>query len=560
MNISSTILTMENILGDRKIYTVPVFQRSYSWGKEQIHDFWSDLMDLLIAEGKEDYHFIGSMIFTPEKENVIRILDGQQRLATVLLFLSALRDVLKQSTMGIDCKKAKIWIEEINRIIYIRDIPTLKEDPKLILNRDDNEFFKKVVVHGEIPDRCEYHSHKLIKEAYMFFKEEISKKVKKDKEKFIESILQAVMKRLSTIKIEVDSDENANRLFETLNDRGLELSVADLTKNYIFSIADKDLENIVQLWKEMVDHVGDYNISKFLRHFWLSSFGLVKKEELYKKLKDEIKKENVKDFMQKLSEEAEVYANLNNPTHEFWADTKIEEMIEELNILKVEQAYILLLALYKRFYKEKRTTFERLLRALINFVFRYNTVCGLDPKHLEREYSDLAIKVRNKKITETEIIKKFNELSPSKDLFISSFRGLEVKNKKVAKYILLKLNNYLLKKQGKGKEIAVDINAVNLEHIIPLRPNDEWKKFFREKDIDPEKLFYRIGNMTILLKEYNKSIANKFFDKKKEMYNQSHLPLNNSLKQYKKFGIDEVEKREHEMAEIAEGLWKIEKV
>jgi len=551
MNISSASLTVETILKDGKIYTVPIFQRSYSWKREQISDFWLDLTDLTSAERKEDYYFIGSMVFTPhEEKNKIKILDGQQRFATILLFLAALRDVLRQSTIA----DSSVWMDDIDRIIYTRDTPSRVRNPKLILNREDSIFFEDVVVRGNITE-CKYYSQELIKNAYKYFKDEISKKVEKDRERFIESVLDVIMHRLLMIKIDVDSDESANMLFETLNDRGLELSVADLAKNYIFSIAGSDLDCVVQFWKEMVDQVGDYYVSKFLRHYWLSSFEVVNKEELYKKLKNEVKKDKVKDFMQQLSGEATIYANLNNPSHEFWEDPDIENMIVELNTLKVEQVYILLLALYERFYSE-RDIFKKLLRALIGFVFRYNTVCGLDPKPLESEYSKLAITIRkDNRINEMEIVKKIRELSPSKEQFISSFIELEVKNKKLAKYILSSLNNYELRKQDK-KEIMVDINVINLEHIIPLNPDEEWKKFFKENNINVEKLIYKIGNMTILLKEYNKRMANKFFEKKMEIYKKSVLPLNDSLKQYEKFGIDEVKERQQQMAEITEELWK----
>jgi len=550
MNISSTSLAVETMLKDGKIYAVPIFQRSYSWEREHISDFWLDLADLTSAERKEDYYFIGSMVFIPhEEKNKIKILDGQQRFATILLFLSALRDILKQSIIT----DASVWVDDIDRIIYTRDTPSRAKNPKLILNREDRIFFEDVTVRGNITE-CKYHSHELIKNAYNFFKEEITKNIAKDKEKFIESILDVIMHRLLMIKIDIDSDENANMLFETLNDRGLELSVADLAKNYIFSMAGANLESVVQLWKEMVDEVGDHNVSQFLRHFWLSSFGLVRKEELYKKLKNEVKKDKVKDFMQQLSEEATIYANLNNPSHEFWEDPDIENMIGDLNTLKVEQVYILLLALYGKFYGDKNL-FERLLRILINFVFRYNTVCGLDPKHLESEYSKFAIAVRKGKINKTEIIKKLEKLSPAKEQFIASFKDMEVKNKKVAKYILLSLNNYLLEEEGK-KELKVNMNEVNLEHIIPLHPDEEWKEFFKENNIEKEKLIYRLGNTTILSKEYNKKIANKFFDKKKEMYKKSKLPLNKLLQEFTKFGHDEVERRQKQMGEIAEELWR----
>lgn len=551
MNINATRLTVGELLKDGKIYSIPIFQRSYSWEKQHISDFWIDLIDLCESEEKDKDYFIGSMVFTPhEVKNKIKILDGQQRFATILLLLSSLRDILKQSTI----EGGSDWIEEINRIIYTIDVPKRVKHPKLELNKDDKIFFDKVVIDGNI-QASKPHSHKLIREAYIFFKDKISGKLDETKEKFVESILDAIINKLLMIKIEVDSDDNANMIFETLNDRGLELSVGNLVRNYICSISASDLESVIQIWEDIVDQVGDYNVTRFLRHFWISSHELVRKEDLYKKLKNKVNTKNVKDFMELLYEEAAIYSNLNTPTHEFWADPEIESMIDELNILKVEQIYILLLALFKKFY-DKKDSFKKLLKTLINFIFRYNTICGLDPKVLERLYSDISVRVRKGEVGENEVIKEIAKLSPSKEQFIAAFRDIEISYGKLAKYILLKINNYMMIKQDK-KEITTNVNEVNLEHVIPRKPDKEWEEFFKRNDLNKEELIYRIGNMTILYKEYNRKIANKFFDKKKEMYVKSQLPLNERLKEYKEFGIKEVKERQQEIGVIAEELWKV---
>lgn len=193
---------------------------------------------------------------------------------------------------------------------------------------------------------------------------------------------------------------------------------------------------------------------------------------------------------------------------------------------------------------------------MIDFTFRYNTICGLDPKELEALYHRLSIKVRKNGIDENKVIEEIRKKSPSKDKLISSFKDIEIKNTKLARYILLKINNYLFLKVGR-KEVTTNISEVNLEHIIPKKLNKDWKKFFEENDVNEEELIYRLGNMTVLYKEYNRKIANKFFDKKKVMYKKSELPLNEKLKKYKKFGSNEVKVRQQEMAEIAEDLWKV---
>jgi len=549
MDINTNKLTVGELLTDGKIYTVPLFQRSYSWEKEHITDFWEDLINLY--EKKTSHYFIGSMVFTPHRNpKKIKILDGQQRFATLLLFLAALRDVLHE----IKIKGSTDWIDEINRIIFFRDIVSRSKNPKLELNREDKSFFEKVIINGIISDK-KYNSHKLITESYNFFKKNIREKIIMNN-KFIEGSLDIITNRFLIIKIEADSDIDAHMIFETLNDRGLDLSVADLFKNYIFSIAGSSLDEIAQLWKEMVDSVGDHNITKFLRHYCNSKLGLVRKEELYKKLSREFKKSNVKALIEELNKESEIYSNLNNPTSEFWNDKDIEYKLEEMNILKAEQAYTLLLSAYVNLFESDKSYFKKILESLLYLTFRYSTICRLNPNDLERTYSKLAIKLRKGDINSKKTIKELKKLSPSKDTFIESFKKLEIKISKVSKYILLAINNHLMSTSGK-REITTNIDNVNLEHIIPKNPDTEWKEFFTKNNTNYDQLIHKIGNMTILLKEYNNKLKNKFYDQKKEMYKKSVLPLNDKLNKYEEFSIKEVEERQTEMAQLAEILWRV---
>jgi len=201
--------------------------------------------------------------------------------------------------------------------------------------------------------------------------------------------------------------------------------------------------------------------------------------------------------------------------------------------------------------------FKLLLRDIISFTFRWSTICGYNPNIMERLYSELAIKLRKNEIDIKEIRKKFRDNIPRDEEFIDKFKEKNIKNNKLAKYILLKINNYLMKKRGQ-KELTVDIKRVNLEHIIPRKPNREWLEFFKKKGIENwEELIYKIGNLTILLKEYNKRASNAFFTQKKEMYKESKLPLNEKLKDYNEFGPQQIEERAEEMANIAKDIWKV---
>ncbi|MCK4421248.1 DUF262 domain-containing protein [candidate division WOR-3 bacterium] len=554
MKIRPKEITVGDLLNDKKIYVVPLFQRSFSWEAQQVADFWIDLMDTYEYKGHGNEYFIGSIVITPydeDNEKKVKILDGQQRFATFLLFLAALRDVLSITEL----ENAQDRIDIIKGILSTSDVVTIEKNPKLELNKEDKNYFESIVIDGEIP-KPELKSHERIKNAYSFFKNEITKKIELENDKFVKGVLDSLFNKFLMIRIEVDDDINAHMIFETLNDRGLDLSVADLTKNYIFSLSSKkDLAIVMSSWQEVVDQVGGHNVTRFLRHFWISSYALVRKEELYKRLKNKVTESRVKKFIKDLATEATVYANLKSPTHEFWEDSVLENMITNFNILRVEQVYILLLALYNRFH-DNIDIFKHFVKLLTNLTFRYSTVCGLNPNELERQYSILSIEVRKGKARKAEISKKLKNLSPPEDKFLMHFRDLEQKTSKLAKYLLSELNNYLLKKRD-NRELITNINVVNLEHIIPKKPDKEWMKFFKEKDIHYEDLVNKVGNMTILLEEYNRKIANNFFHKKKVIYKKSKLPLNEDLCKYSEFGTKEVRDRQEEMGKIAEEFWRV---
>jgi hypothetical protein len=491
------------------------------------------------------------MVFTPhQRKNKITILDGQQRFASVLILLAACRDSLKNSQV----QKKEFWIDDINRILYKRSTPDIAKQLKLELNKEDNKYFEKLIVDG-IVDKPKLNSHHLIKNNYEYLLSKISTEIKSQGNSFIEKVLDVIFNKLIIIKIEVDNDVDANLLFETLNDRGLELSASDLIKNYLYSTSESDLETVAQNWKRMSDQIGDNNISKFLRHFWISKYNFVKKEFLYKELKKEITKEKILDFSGEISTEATIYNNLISPSDDFWEDSDLSRLVNELNILRVEQVYILILSVYKVFSHQKETM-KKIFRLIINFSFRYNTISGLDPKALESVYGNLAVKLRRNSINHKDIKREIERYSPSKEIFVASFNNFETKNRKLSKYILLKINNDLLT-QSNQKELEANLETINLEHIIPINPNQEWIKYFKENKIDHEKLIYKLGNQTILLKEYNKKGANKFFPSKKNIYQQSNLPVTKTISDFDNFGEKETLKRQNEFAEIADKIWKV---
>lgn len=552
MEIHASSLVMGIIFDDSNTYIVPPFQRSYSWDTEQVSELWEDMIYIYNNGTKE--HFIGSMVFTPEdkKNNKIRILDGQQRFATFILLLAALRDNLKNSSI----EGANEWVVDIGKIIYKRDLVSRVTRAKLVLNKFDKSFFEKLVVESTISDK-KLNSHKLILKCYNFFLKEIKNKLESDGKEFVEGILGIISNKLSIIRIDVGSDLDAHIIFETLNDRGLGLSVADLLKNYVLSISDIHQDDIYNLWKEMVNNIGDKVLTQFLRHYFSSRYYLVRKDALYEALKQEISNASkAKTFMENLAAESLAYSNFNKPTSEFWSNRIIIDLFEELANFNIKQLNILMLSLYQKYHKKQEKDFIELIRILVNFTFRYSTICKKNPNKLERKYSELAIKIRNNEIGIEKIYQEIKNLNPDKQEYLRSFSERKFKTNKIPKYILIKIINKMDENNGK-KEYAINTKNVNLEHIIPVKPNDEWKKFFSEREVEYEELIYNLGNMTILLDEYNKKISNQFFTNKKQMYKKSKLPLTLELVELDEFSKNEVESRQSNLIKLSESIWEL---
>ncbi len=551
MNFQSTALNIITLFNDQKIYTVPLFQRSYSWSSEQIEEFYSDIVYYAEAIEEKEY-FLGTMVFSPhDNENKLVILDGQQRFASIFILLSALRSCLqKQKSSSYD-----EWIEDINRVLYRRITPSKEKSAKLELNSEDNQYFSDLIFNGELL-KSKKHSHMRIKENYDFLVDKISKGMEAIGDKYFQRIMEVVFKKISIIKIDVSNEINANLLFETLNDRGLDLSAADLIKNYIYSSSSNNLEQVSANWERMNDQIGENNISRYLRHYWISNYDFVKKEHLYKNIKSKISKNRIKSFSESICDEAVIYSNLNYPSLEFWEDHEIIRLLDDLKTLRVEQVNIFLLAVTKKLF-DKKDKIKRLLKVIVNFTFRYNTISGLDPKVLEKLYGNLATDLRSEKKSINDIITEIKKQNPNSDLFKASFMTFQSKNSRLSKYILFNINQLMLHQAKKG-DLSANKDEINLEHIIPKNPNQDWLKILKQNKTDLQDIIYKIGNQTILLREFNKKAANYEFNKKVDIYKSSNLPINNDLKSLQLFGPKEIENRQKIFSDIADKIWVID--
>lgn len=547
----SRIQTIDQLLSTNIVYKVPQYQRCFSWEKEHVEAFWEDLLDTMKDPAREDY-FLGSMIFRKIKDGEMEIIDGQQRLAVITIFFSCIRDYY------FDIGNMQ-GVGEINPI-YIgrRREGSLKF--KLKLNEQDGNFFQSYIQENGKRNfektRGRPESHKLILNARKIIYEKICEELQKfnndeDKKGFLENLKDTVASKFKVLSTYVDSAEEAFVVFETLNDRGLELSIADLLKNHIYSKAGEKLEIVKTIWEEIMDMLDSKEISKFLRCYWNSSKYLIREKGLYRALKNHLRNnEEVLSFVKELRNEAEIYDKLINPSNDNWHDKKIVKLLEELKSLNVRQIYPLLLSAYVKFGLSKE--FKMIVESAIVLTFRYSIICGLNPNKLEVGYSDIAIKLRQGEDL-SYVNQKFLQLNPADEKFIEEFREKEITNQKVARYLLIKITEYFL------AEKDVSTNAdISLEHIMPQKPNLDWQKYIIKQKINHEDFIDRIGNLALLTGPRNSRASNKLFQiKRSEVYSRSISPITKDICRYKEWNEETICDRQKKLAAIAGKVWKL---
>lgn len=540
---------------------VPIFQRPYSWTKQECIQFLEDLKRVM-DEGSDSY-FIGSMFFKEnqgKKSNVI--IDGQQRLATITILISVIRDILH----GIGDDR----VSDIdNNYIKKRNLKTRDSYYKINLSGINLEFFRKYIQEKDKPQNKKASfskekkisdSNRLLFNCYQEYSLTIlklwGKGLKQEKlTELIINILQTILDKFNLLTITVTEESEAFTIFETLNDRGLDLTIADLLKNYLFSILcqeapDFEIRDIIKKWDNMIESLGKY-ISPFLKHYWNSKYKPITEKEVYKALKRKINtKDKILNFLNDLFEEAEVYNGFINPEFVYWEDKKLVSLLNEILILGVSQCYPLLLSAKA---KLNNSEFKKIISLCISISFRYSTVCNLHNNLLERLYSGIANKLRQEEIKKSKGVKNIlKNIWPKDEIYDEMFSNMTFKTSKLPKYILKKINDSL----DYGKEI-VSSDDISWEHIIPKNPSVESINLLERDNINYKEKINQLSNMTILSEEYNRKSSNRLFKDKKEMYQKSKLDINKLLKTFKKWDQSEINKWNKYLLDHSKTIWKI---
>lgn len=552
---NTTTSNFGSLIGNGRRYIVPKFQRDYSWDSEQWDDLWVDI-DKMISENGD--HYMGYLVLQTTNNKEYLIIDGQQRFTTItLIILAAIKSIQKLIDRGEDVEENEKRKQSLlNTYIGNIDPVTLEYDNLLVLNRNNNGYYKEYIVKlGELRTRNTSSTEKLMKRCFEWYERELNSKFNSGRE-YAQFITTLVDNLFFTI-ITVNDEMNAFRVFETLNARGVQLSSSDLLKNYLFSLVDSNaqhpgrIDTLEDKWSVLTRNIRAEKLPDFVRYYWNSKNKTVRANELFKAIRDDIRTDiQVFEIINEMIVYSDIYMALKNHDDEYWEGNQIIcHQIELLNMFGLKQPYSLLMAAKVNL---PENLFIEVLKDVTILGFRYNVICGKNPNDIERVFNEIAIKITREKIYPKALLKK---VYVDDQEFVGMFNTKSMvnnsRNNKIIKYILGKLNKH----NGGQREVDLYSETDTIEHILPQNPDDNW-----QIDEDTaERLVYRLGNQCLLEKSLNKNLGNSEYSVKKEIYKESSFKDTKDIAEnYDRWDKNAINSRQSKMGRTAKAIWKID--
>lgn len=523
---------------------VPMLQRSYSWERQNWEDLWTDLNDAFDRYKDENFtYFMGTVVF--ENDDDYRILDGQQRIATLTILMRAVIDSLKQldPDSGRDAEGEAI----------LRRLPGKPSTYNLTLNQYDGEFFRKVVQDG-IHRKAEIKSHKLIQGALTYFASKVQARADKDGDSFEEwlgEFYRFVLDRVQFACVTSPSRYSFD-VFRVLNDRGKGLSQLDLFRTMILQRAQPgDRDRIASEWSRVLDLEEPARPDDLLRYYWVTRKGDVKARSLFRDIDTDVKNKTISasDLVEELFFYADFYGDICSAKGQ---SAKLSKTFSDLLNLGAKQVYPILLASYwvHGTNKVEVSEIEQLADLACSLFVRHNVIAGLETHKLEAVLYDAARLIRSNSGLEGAkgLIRDYAAKNVPDDLFGERFSKVSVDRHEVAKYLLRELET--MERDSTEIEI-IRHGAIHLEHIYPQSPKLEgrWD--------DHDDWIYRLGNLTLLSGRKNSGLKNRAFLEKKPTYLASEVNMTRNLASLADWSPDAIDKRQASWVDLAIRRWKI---
>ncbi len=548
-----------DLLDGKKQFTIPIYQRTYSWQQKQCAQLFEDIIRIGQDES-ELYHFIGSVVyFKPGTSPVtsvpeLLVIDGQQRLTTVSLLLLALTHFMQHNEQSQITDET--W-EEIQETYLVNKHRKDESKYKLLLTRHDKETFTKLVNEIDLASD----DSKRIVENYNFFKGKIHAGN-------VQAIYHGI-KKLSIVDVILErGKDNPQLIFESLNSTGLDLSQADLIRNYILmGQPHEGQRNLYEkYWYPMEQSFGDNigSLAWFIRDYLTMKESVIPRIDLvYETYKIFLTSKNgfnsISDAVKSLHCYSKYYVRTALLKEE---DSQLARKFKEIAKLKIDTSYPFILAVYGDYENEviTKNEFLEILDIITNYVFR-RAICFIPTNSLNKTFATLYKRIKRETYLESVkaafILMDSYRRFPTDAEFNNDIQIKDVYNIRSRNYLLESLENW-------NRKEAINADNYTIEHILPQNSNisAKWQQELGSNwEAIKDKYLHTLGNLT--LTGYNSELSDNPFSEKKTIhggFENSPLFLNESVRAESKWDEYSIQRRAKTLAERASLVWQSPKL
>ncbi|AMB60474.1 DUF262 domain-containing protein [Microterricola viridarii] len=589
-----SLLSPENTV----VYTVPRYQREYSWAKPQ----WDELFDDLVEADPQSGHFLGTIICVDRtvdsaKEIVVELIDGQQRMTTLSILLAAVYALLAKEEGELD-EDDKVDLSNLRRQLALRGRGGSKAAARLRPQRQNSNYedYLNVLVDAgvqvEAPSVSNLGNRRIMR-AYRHFQARLENHIVEREESRVSTLLGILenVKNAVLVKLEVGNYADAYVLFESLNNRGLPLTPIDLIKNNLLSSSEIDgddkVEGAFDRWKELLEDLGDdySNQERFFRQYYnayksqwpvIPGVAIATKSNLIK-VYGELLDHDLDRLLTQLTRAGRSYRRILGRMDVGASTTAFDAALADLARAQGSPAYLLLMYLEneREAFRLDDSQMALVTQTLTRFFVRRNLTGHPQTNILTRLFMELVGSI-NRREPDADIVElvavALRAVAASDELMLNALRGpIYDLNADTARFILI-----ALAKESETKEIWADLwvrenkkYVWSIEHVFPQGENipDAWVaemggNLDEAKRIQ-ERMVHSLGNLTIT--GYNSTLSNKSFAEKRDRKDQrgnyigykNGLNLNAGLAVAEHFNQNDIAARTDELAARAMKLFDL---
>ena len=515
--------TPQKLFSGEMQFVVPLFQRSYSWKLKQWKTLWEDLKQMPEMEAGRQ-HFIGSVVMHPTNTvptgvSKYAVIDGQQRLTTLFILLVALRDTAHAAGQ-------ERLAERITDTYLANKYAPSHERYKLLPTQADRAAFRQIADRAPGTEAVPG----LITDAFHYFRHQLDGWVKRDADR-TDEMLRLILERLSLVSITLNDDDDPYLVFESLNAKGMQLTAADLIRNYLFMKIHPDQQDELNehYWMPMQSALGD-SLTVFIWHYLMRNGGNVPQSDVYLSFRKATARRDVPEVLAELARYAPTYARMLRPELETQYPA-IQRALSRLHRTRLTVAYPLIM----RFYDQVRhgnqmaeATLLSVLNLLENYALR-GFVARRGLNGANKSMQTLATRTNQLDQNPEALLSDMRtylatQNYPSDADVYKALQEQPLYHHAGERHTRTKLLLDTLEASLTPKETVL-LSELSIEHIMPQKLTDAWRAALGENaERDHEQLLHTLGNLT--LTGYNSELSNSPFAQKQKHYADSNVGLN----------------------------------